>query len=83
LRAFLLRLPEGASSSLGSVHKGVELVAVASGLVQVVLSSGRPVLRPGEVLLAEQSAVSACRNIGEREAMVFWVLRDPVGPERG
>ena len=31
-------------------HKGVELVTVASGLVQVLLASGSPVLRQGEAL---------------------------------
>jgi transcriptional regulator with XRE-family HTH domain len=83
LRAYLLRLPEGESASLGFNHKGVEIVAVASGLVQVVLPSGRPVLRPGETLLTERSEISACRNIGEREAMVFWILRDGHETQRG
>jgi transcriptional regulator with XRE-family HTH domain len=77
LRAYLLRIPPRSSSELGFAHKGVELVAVGSGLVQVVLPTGRPVLRQGEALLAERSGISACRNIGERDATVFWILRDP------
>lgn len=76
IRAYLLRLPPKASSDLGFAHKGVEMVNVASGLVQVVLATGRPVLRQGEALLAEQSGIASIRNIGEREAMVFWILRD-------
>jgi len=34
------------------------------------------VLREGEALLAERSAVTGWRNLGDREAVVFWVLRD-------
>jgi hypothetical protein len=53
---------------------------VAAGLVQVVLPTGRPVLRPGESLLAEQSGVLSWRNLGEDSAMLFWILRDdPAG----
>jgi transcriptional regulator with XRE-family HTH domain len=76
LRAYLLRLPPKASAELGFAHKGVEMVTVGVGLVQVVLPTGRPVLRQGEALLAERSGISSCRNIGDREALVFWVLRD-------
>jgi transcriptional regulator with XRE-family HTH domain len=76
LRAYLLRLPPKASAELGFAHKGVEMVTVGAGLVQVVLPTGRPVLRQGEALLAERSGISSCRNIGDREALVFWVLRD-------
>jgi transcriptional regulator with XRE-family HTH domain len=76
MRAYLLRLPPKTSSELGFAHKGVEMVTVGAGLVQVVLPTGRPVLRQGEALLAERSGISSCRNIGDREALVFWVLRD-------
>jgi hypothetical protein len=57
-------------------HTGVELVAVASGLVQVFLATGRPVLRQGEVLLVEWSGVTGWRNVGQEDALVFWVLRE-------
>lgn len=76
LRAYVVRLPPGGSGSPPLHHKGVELVAVAEGLVQVVLTSGRPVLREGEALVAERAAVSEWRNLGDREAVLFWVLRD-------
>lgn len=76
LRAYLLRLAPKASSELGFAHKGVEMITVGAGLVQVVLPTGRPVLRQGEALIAERSGISSCRNIGDREALVFWVLRD-------
>jgi transcriptional regulator with XRE-family HTH domain len=76
LRAYLVRLPPGGTGSPPTPHKGVELVAVGAGLVQVQLAGGRPVLREGEALLTERSAVTGWRNLGEGEALVFWVLRD-------
>jgi transcriptional regulator with XRE-family HTH domain len=81
LRAYVARIPPGGSGAPAQPHKGVELVAVGSGLVQVLLSSGRPVLREGEALLAERSAVTGWCNLGEHEATVFWVLRDEAAPK--
>ena len=77
LRAYVLRLAPGESAVPGLVHKGVELVTVASGLVQVQLTGGQPVLRSGEALIAESSRVEGWRNLADREALVFWILRDP------
>jgi transcriptional regulator with XRE-family HTH domain len=76
MRAYVVRLPSRETASPGFTHKGIELVAVGTGLVQVVLSTGRPVLRDGETLLAERSGVEALRNLSDREALVFWILRD-------
>jgi transcriptional regulator with XRE-family HTH domain len=78
LRAYLVRLPPGESAELGFAHKGVELIAVATGLVQIVLPTGRPVLRQGEALLAERSGILSCRNLVEHEAVLFWILRDRI-----
>ena len=47
-----------------------------SGLVQVLLSSGRPVLRRGETLLASRRGIDGWRNMGEGDAQCLWVLRD-------
>jgi hypothetical protein len=58
------------------VHKGVELVAIGLGLVQVGLATGTPVLRTGEALIADRSGVLSWRNLTDREALVFWVLHD-------
>ena len=80
LRAQLSQLSPGQSARVGTPHAGVELVAVAEGLVQVILPTGRPVLRQGETLLVERSGVSGWRNIGEDDALVFWILRDDPGP---
>lgn len=76
LRAYLVRIPARATAKPHLAHKGLELVAVASGLVQVVLAASRPVLRAGEVVLAEGAPVTGWRNLGTSEAVLFWVLRD-------
>jgi transcriptional regulator with XRE-family HTH domain len=76
LRAYAARLAPGEAGAPPFVHKGLELVAVGSGLVQVELPTGRPVLRSGEALLAAASGVTGWRNLGDGEAVVFWVLRD-------
>jgi transcriptional regulator with XRE-family HTH domain len=76
LRVYLVRLSPGGSAVPDFVHKGVEVVNVATGLVQVLLASGGPVLRQGEALIAERSGVSGWRNLSDREAIVFWVLHD-------
>ena len=76
LRAYLVRLPPRQSASPHLAHKGAELVAVANGLVQIVLANARPVLRRGEVLLVEATTVEAWRNLGPSEATLFWILRD-------
>jgi transcriptional regulator with XRE-family HTH domain len=83
LRAYLLRLPVRGTSELGFSHKGVEMIAVANGLVQVVMPAGRPVLRSGEALLAERSGIASVRNIGDRDAAIFWILRDDAGGRQG
>jgi transcriptional regulator with XRE-family HTH domain len=76
LRAYVVHLPPRESGAPHVAHKGVELVAVASGLVQVVLASGRPVLRRSEVLLVEATTIESWRNLGPSEATLFWILRD-------
>ena len=76
LRAYLVTLAPRGQAAPHLTHKGVELVAVVSGLVQVLLDSGRPVLRRGETLLAERTAILGWRNLGEGDATLFWILRD-------
>jgi transcriptional regulator with XRE-family HTH domain len=76
LRIFLARLAPGAEGRPDERHKGVEAVTVATGLVQIELGSRRAALRAGEALVAEASSITAWRNVGEMEAMLFWILRD-------
>ena len=76
MRAYLVSLPRSATVEAPFRHKGTELVGVVSGLVQVLLGSGRPVLRRGETLLATRRGIDAWRNVGESDAQCLWVLRD-------
>jgi len=76
MRAYLVSLPRSATVEAPFPHKGPELVGVVSGLVQVLLGSGRPVLRRGETLLASRRGIDGWRNVGEGDAQCLWVLRD-------
>jgi transcriptional regulator with XRE-family HTH domain len=76
MRAYLVSLPRSATVERPFTHKGSELVGVVNGLVQVLVGSGRPVLRRGETLLASRRGIEGWRNVGETEAQCLWVLRD-------
>jgi transcriptional regulator with XRE-family HTH domain len=76
LRAYLVRLQSGESGAPDLPHKGVELVVVASGLVQLTIGSDTPVMRAGDAALATTVAVSGWRNLMNTPALLFWVLRD-------
>jgi transcriptional regulator with XRE-family HTH domain len=76
LRAYLIRLPPGGAGKPTVTAKGVELVAVITGLVQVVLSTGRPVLRQGDALLADRDAITGWRINSHHPAAALWVIRD-------
>ena len=82
LRAYLVRLEPGATGAPDFLHKGAELVLVASGLVQLTIGSDTPVMRAGDAVLATSVAVSAWRNLLNSPALVFWVVRDEVGRGR-
>jgi len=76
MRAYLVSLPRSATVEAPFAHKGTELVGVVSGLIQVLLSSGRPILRRGETLLASRRGIDGWRNMGEGDAQCLWILRD-------
>lgn len=76
LRAHLISLRPGATGPPPVAHKGVEMVLVAHGLVQVDLGSATPVLRAGDALLATKVAVVGWRNLSGEPARLFWILRD-------
>ncbi|HTJ75495.1 MAG TPA: helix-turn-helix domain-containing protein [Acidimicrobiales bacterium] len=85
LRVHLVRLGPGEAGSPNFLHKGAELVLVASGLVQLTIGSDTPVMRAGDAALATSVAVSGWRNLINTPALLFWVLRDDPGgrPRRG
>ena len=76
LRAYVVTLAAAASGRPHLAHKHVELVAVGRGLVQVLTSNGPAVLREGEVLLADEAVVGGWRNMGDGDALLFWIVRD-------
>lgn len=76
LRVYLVRLPRRGSGQPHISHKGTELIAVGGGLVQVLLETGRPVLRSGETLLVDETPIVGWRNLGVGDATLFWILRD-------
>jgi transcriptional regulator with XRE-family HTH domain len=76
LRTYLVRLPPHGTVAPHLTHQGLELVAVVNGLVQVLLATGTPVLRGGEVLLVEDTSITGWRNLGADAASLFWILRD-------
>ncbi|MDX6590893.1 MAG: hypothetical protein QOJ13_89 [Gaiellales bacterium] len=76
LRANMVRLAPGESGIPRPQDSGKVLIAVASGLVQVLTSGGAPVLRDGEVLSARSADLVRWRNLGDDEAVLFVVVRD-------
>jgi transcriptional regulator with XRE-family HTH domain len=54
---------------------GEAIVAVSRGLVQIQLGDHRPVIRDGEVLVADSARVDGWRNLGERAAAFFLIVR--------
>jgi hypothetical protein len=61
---------------------GRGIVAVASGLVQVQIAGGTAAIRAGEVLVADSDRIEGWRNIGQAEAVLFWIVVSPGGPTR-
>ena len=76
LRSYLVRLGPGESGTADELHKGMELVLVASGLVQVTIGDDTPVMRAGDAALATKAPVTGWRNLTNDTAMLFVVLRD-------
>ena len=56
---------------------GEGIVAVARGLVQVQVGDQTPAIRDGEVLLADCARVNGWRNVGDRDAVLFWIAIAP------
>lgn len=76
LRAYLIQLSPGQRRTPPVPHKGVELILVASGLVQADLGTATPVLRAGDAVLATRASVAGWRNLLAEPARLFWIIRD-------
>ena len=76
LRAFLVHLGPGDRGAPPNPHKGIEVVLMAGGLVQLDLGVETPVMRAGDALLASTVPVLGWRNLLEEPARLFWIIRD-------
>jgi transcriptional regulator with XRE-family HTH domain len=82
VRTLLVRIPPHGAAQAAGAH-GRELLLAAQGLVQVVLPTARPVIRPGDAILVTDGPIVSCRNLGDEEARVFWLtLSLPGLPDR-
>jgi transcriptional regulator with XRE-family HTH domain len=74
LRVDLVHLGAREAGRPATQHKGTAIVAVASGLVHVQVAGQTPAVRHGEVLLADSARVEGWRNLGQSDAMLFWII---------
>ncbi len=76
LRAYFVQLDGNDRGEPPTMHNGIQLVAVARGLVQVEAGDDTPVLRAGDSLLATTSSITGWRNLRPDPAAFYWILRD-------
>jgi transcriptional regulator with XRE-family HTH domain len=74
LRIDVVHLDPRESGKPGTNRAGTAIVAVANGLVQVKVGGQTPALRHGEVLVADSRRVKGWRNLGQSEAVLFWIV---------
>ncbi len=77
LRIDLVHLGPRESGAPSDSQSGTGIVAVASGLVQIEIAGQTPAIRHGEVLVADSEQVEAWRNLGQSEAVLFWIVALP------
>jgi hypothetical protein len=82
LRIDLARRHAGEAGRPIDPQQGRGIVAVASGLVHVQIGAQTPAVRAGEVLVADSERVEQWRNIGQTEAVLFWIVISPATPTR-
>lgn len=73
VRTLLVRIPAHGAAAQAAGTRGRELLLAAQGLIQVVLPTARPVIRPGDAILVTDGPIVSCRNLGDDEARVFWL----------
>ena len=73
LRVDLVHLGVREAAAQADRRKGTGIVAIASGLVQVQVAGQTPAVRYGEVLVAESERIEGWRNLGQTEAVLFWI----------
>jgi transcriptional regulator with XRE-family HTH domain len=74
LRVDLVHLGPRESGAPAGGRPGTGIVAAASGLVQVRVAGQTPAIRHGEVLVADSRRVEGWRNLGQSDAVLFWIV---------
>jgi transcriptional regulator with XRE-family HTH domain len=74
LRVDLIHLEAHQATQIVEPQRGVRIIAVASGLIQVQMSTLTPTVRRGEVLVANKEQIKSVRNLGSASAMLFWIV---------
>ena len=74
LRIDLVHLDPRETAELAHGRTGTGIVAVNSGLVQVKVAGQTPAIRHGEVLVADSEQINGLRNLGQSEAVAFWII---------
>jgi transcriptional regulator with XRE-family HTH domain len=74
VRVDLVRLEPRQRGEPAPGHPGTGIVAVGAGLLQVTVAGQTPTLRPGEVLVAASERIDGWRNLGQADALAFWIV---------
>ena len=82
LRIDLVHLDARETCGLDAPRPGTGVVAVASGLVQVKVAGQTPAVRHGEVVVADSDQFEGARNLGQAEAVLFWIVGAGQKPAR-
>jgi quercetin dioxygenase-like cupin family protein len=73
----LVRLAPRASGAPEPGQHGQAIITVGSGLVQILVDDSTPSLRAGDALMSEAVRITGWRNLGDREALLFWTVVPP------
>jgi transcriptional regulator with XRE-family HTH domain len=76
VRVDLVHLDPREAAEPAPGRHGTGIVAIAGGLVQVRVADKTPALRHGEVLVADSERVAGWRNLGQSEALLFWIVAE-------
>ena len=77
LRIDLVHVGARESGAPTDTRPGTGIVAVASGLLQIQVGGHTPAVRHGEVLVADSLLIEGWRNLGQTEAVLFWIVALP------
>ena len=77
MRIDLVHLGPHETGAPSEPQDGEAIVAVSRGLVAIQLGEQTPAIRDGEVLVVDGGRVKGWRNLADREAVLFWIVRAP------